>query len=140
MLHPLQIISTYIFLLFKTKSSLLLFKNFSALLFLTNYTPLEQPPALQLTYLILTSIKIQVKTFFWLHFLIHFDSSLTCTFHVVYPCDKCSQLPVRYKYAPQSQMSLWSLYTLFYYIRCQKCIPVYHQHLLYFTAPFIYFI
>ena len=53
-----------------------------------------------------TSIKIQLKKFFWLHFLNHFDSSLPCTFHVVCPCDKCSQLPVKYNYAPQAIMSL----------------------------------
>ena len=53
-----------------------------------------------------TSIKIQLKKFFWLHFLNHFDSSHPCTFHVVCPCDKCSQLPVKYNYAPQAIMSL----------------------------------
>ena len=42
----------------------------------------------------------------WVHFLNRFDSWLPCTFHVVCPCDKCSQLPGMYNYAPQSLMSL----------------------------------
>ena len=37
-----------------------------------------------------------IKTFFWSHFLQHFDPSNPCTFHMVCPCSKC----LNYKSTP----------------------------------------
>ena len=46
-----------------------------------------------------STIKFQLKSFFWSHFLANFNSSLPCSFHVVCPCSKCSHLPVNCNFA-----------------------------------------
>ena len=39
-----------------------------------------------------------LKKFFWNHFLTHFNSSDTCSFHFQCPCYKCSNSPVLSNY------------------------------------------
>ena len=40
------------------------------------------------------SIKSDIKAFFWKRFLETFDPTKPCTFHVVFPCSRCSPLPL----------------------------------------------
>ena len=51
------------------------------------------PLELSLSY---PSIKLPVflKKAFWSHFIIYFDPSVPCTYHIICPCSKCSRLPV----------------------------------------------
>ena len=49
-------------------------------------------PVINLT-LPTSTILTRLKTYFWKHFIEHFDSSNPCTFHLLCPCSRCSNIP-----------------------------------------------
>ena len=46
-----------------------------------------------------SQIKQFIKCHLWDHFLQHFDSDCTCTWHIICPCSRCSSLSYSFNYS-----------------------------------------
>ena len=81
----------------------------------------------------LSSIKSELRQFFWDHFLSNFNSKSVCTYHFLCPCPKCIKLPIKMRF-----------FVIFCcYVYCYICLaagikPSVHQHSFIISVAIIF--